>query len=101
MAYVYALISGTPIRNTTAGTAVPLSTASTTARAITIDAEVTNTSDMFVGGPTVSMTDGMVLSAGGQIALEAPGDDFLTLSGIYVNSSQTNARIRYHYWNLV
>lgn len=75
-----------------AGTAVPLSTTSTSILSVTVKALATNTGDIYVGGSTVAAANGYVLAAGELVSLDV--DD---LMDVYIDAAVNGEGVSFIY----
>jgi hypothetical protein len=88
---------------TTAGTQVALAAAGTMARSCSIQANSSNTGNIFVGGDDVNSTNGVVLEPGQAIELEPPTDAGgmhmdMDLGEIYIDSAVNGEAVRVIYF---
>jgi hypothetical protein len=78
---------------TSAGTAEPLKATSLGFLELTVQAEPTNTGNIFIGGSDVDSTNGLVLTPGASRTYSTPGD----LNDIYIDSAVDGEGVRYEY----
>ena len=77
---------------TTAGTAVPLSTTSTSILSVTVKANIGNVGNIFIGGSTVSSSVGFILGQGDGISLEINN-----LTKVYIDAANNADGCSYIY----
>lgn len=84
---------------TTAGTREPLVGSSTIVQKVLIQAKKTNTGDIYFGGSTVAAANGVVLTAGESLSLEANEDEKLDLNEHYLDSEVNGEGVTFSYWS--
>ena len=95
------VITGTTQTVTTNGTRVQLSSTATTVLSVIVQADGANTGALYVGDSTVSSTDGLQLSPGQSISINAElvggNSDGFTLTDIYIDSDSNGSKARFAY----
>lgn len=84
---------------TTAGTRVQLSATQILAVSVSIQAKAANTGVIYVGGPTISSSRGVALSAGDTLALlpMARHNEYYDLRAIWLDASVNGEGVAYAY----
>lgn len=96
------LFTLTPVTIDTAGTREAISGSSVRCKSVIISADSLNTGKVYVGDSSVSSTNGVELSAGEDIILDADylgnAEDELDLSDIYVDTASNGNKVRIQYF---
>lgn len=91
-------ITNSVVNVTTAGTAVPLASSETLVNKVIIEAKAANTNNIYLGGSSVSATNGITLDAAQVRELEGGSidgnTDMIDLSTVYIDADTNGEGVK-------
>jgi len=82
-----------------AGTAEPIVGSSTIVKKVYIQADNSNTQNVYIGDSSVDNTNGQILASRDSMLIEAEMDENIDLNEIYVDADVNGESVRITYWS--